>query len=123
MESFSPTTKVQAALTSALQAATAAGNPDVRPVHILIALLDQTDGIAVPLLKAVGADPGSVRAEAASLTDKLPVVTGSSSQPQLNREALNAVTAAQKLATELDDQYVSAEHVLVGLASDRKSVV
>lgn len=117
MESFSPTTKVQAALTSALQAATAAGNPDVRPVHILIALLDQTDGIAVPLLKAVGADPGSVRAEAASLTDKLPVVTGSSSQPQLNREALNAVTAAQKLATELDDQYVSAEHVLVGLAS------
>ncbi|MCW4352551.1 ATP-dependent chaperone ClpB [Hoyosella sp. YIM 151337] len=117
MESFTPTTKVQAALSTALQTASAAGNPDVRPVHILVALLDQGDGIAVPLLKAVGADPGAVRAEAASLTDRLPVVTGSSAAtPQLSREALAAITSAQKLATELDDQYVSAEHVLVGLA-------
>ncbi|MBB3039621.1 ATP-dependent chaperone ClpB [Hoyosella altamirensis] len=117
MESFSPTTKVQAALSTAMQAASAAGNPDIRPVHILAALLDQADGVAAPLLKAVNADPGSVRAETAALTDRLPVVTGSSvATPQLNREALSAITAAQKLATELDDEYVSAEHVLVGLA-------
>ncbi|AEF42510.1 ATP-dependent chaperone ClpB [Hoyosella subflava] len=117
MESFSPTTKVQAALSTAMQAASAAGNPDIRPVHLLAALLDQADGVAAPLLKAVSADPGSVRAETAALADRLPVVTGSSvATPQLNREALGAITAAQKLATELDDEYVSAEHVLVGLA-------
>lgn len=51
MDSFSPTTKTQAALTAALQSAAAAGNPDIRPAHLLVALLDQTDGIAAPLLK------------------------------------------------------------------------
>ena len=46
MDSFNPTTKTQAALTSALQAASAAGNPEIRPAHLLMALLTQTDGIA-----------------------------------------------------------------------------
>ena len=50
MDSFNPTTKTQAALTAALQAASAAGNPEIRPVHLLLALLTQTDGIAGPLL-------------------------------------------------------------------------
>jgi ATP-dependent Clp protease ATP-binding subunit ClpB len=53
VDSFNPTTKTQAALTAALQAASAAGNPEIRPAHLLVALLDQTDGIAAPLLKAV----------------------------------------------------------------------
>ncbi|MBH0778884.1 Clp protease N-terminal domain-containing protein, partial [Nocardia bovistercoris] len=51
------TTKTQAALTSAVQAASVAGNPEVRPAHLLVALLDQTDGVAGPLLEAVGTDP------------------------------------------------------------------
>ena len=46
MDSFNPTTKTQAALTAALQAASAAGNPEIRPAHLLMALLTQTDGIA-----------------------------------------------------------------------------
>ena len=50
MDSFNPTTKAQAVLTSALQAATAAGNPEIRPAHLLLALLTQNDGIAAPLL-------------------------------------------------------------------------
>ena len=54
MDSFNPTTKTQAALTSALQAATAAGNPEIRLANLLIALLTQNDGIAAPLLEAVG---------------------------------------------------------------------
>ena len=45
MDSFNPTTKTQAALTSALQAATAAGNPEIRPAHLLMALLTQNDGL------------------------------------------------------------------------------
>ncbi|MDH6677391.1 ATP-dependent Clp protease ATP-binding subunit ClpB [Rhodococcus sp. LBL1] len=122
MDSFSPTTKTQAALTAALQSASAAGNPDIRPAHLLVALLDQTDGIAAPLLKAVGVDPTVVRREAQVIVDRLPRATGATTQPQLGREAIAAITAAQHLATELDDEYVSTEHVMVGLASGDSDV-
>ncbi|CRK52238.1 protein disaggregation chaperone [Rhodococcus sp. RD6.2] len=122
MDSFSPTTKTQAALTAALQSASSAGNPDIRPAHLLVALLDQTDGIAAPLLKAVGVDPTVVHREAQALVDRLPQVTGATAQPQLGREAIAAITAAQHLATEMDDEYVSTEHVLFGLASGDSDV-
>ncbi|NKS68471.1 ATP-dependent chaperone ClpB [Rhodococcus hoagii] len=116
------TTKTQAALTAALQSAAAAGNPDIRPAHLLVALLDQTDGIAAPLLKAVGVDPTVVRREAQVIVDRLPRATGATTQPQLGREALAAITSAQHLATELDDEYVSTEHVMVGLAAEDSDV-
>ncbi|MGE2729262.1 ATP-dependent chaperone ClpB [Mycolicibacterium vaccae] len=116
MDSFNPTTKTQAALTSALQAATSAGNPQITPAHLLMALLTQNDGIAGPLLEAVGVDPAAIRVETQRLLDRLPSASGASTQPQLSREALSAITAAQHLATEMDDEYVSTEHVMVGLA-------
>ncbi|MET8872623.1 ATP-dependent chaperone ClpB [Nocardia sp. NPDC004604] len=122
MDSFNPTTKTQAALTAALQAASAAGNPEIRPAHLLVALLDQTDGIAAPLLKAVAVDPATVRHEAQDIVDRLPRATGATTTPQLGREALAAITAAQRLATELGDEYVSTEHVLVGLAEGDSDV-
>ncbi|NMN99137.1 ATP-dependent chaperone ClpB [Antrihabitans stalactiti] len=122
MDSFNPTTKTQAALTAALQAASSAGNPDIRPAHLLVALLDQTDGIAAPLLKAVAVDPAVVRKEGQAIVDRLPRATGATTTPQLGREALAAITAAQHLATELDDEYVSTEHLLVGLASGDSDV-
>jgi ATP-dependent Clp protease ATP-binding subunit ClpB len=122
VDSFSPTTKTQAALSAALQAASAAGNPDIRPAHLLVALLDQTDGIATPLLKAVGVDPATVRREAQTLVDRMPTTSGGASKPQLGREALAVINAAQQLATELDDEYVSTEHVLVGLSEGSTDV-
>ncbi|MFF0498983.1 ATP-dependent chaperone ClpB [Nocardia aobensis] len=122
MDSFNPTTKTQAALTAALQAASAAGNPEIRPAHLLVALLDQTDGIAAPLLKAVAVDPATVRREAQDIVDRLPRATGATTQPQLGREALAALTAGQRLATELGDEYVSTEHVVVGLAEGDSDV-
>ena len=120
MDSFNPTTKTQAALTAALQAASAAGNPEIRPAHLLLALLTQTDGIAGPLLEAVGVNPATIRAEAQRLVDRLPSSSGATSQPQLSRESLAAINAAQQLATEMDDEYVSTEHLMVGLA-DRQT--
>ncbi|MFG2441430.1 ATP-dependent chaperone ClpB [Nocardia fluminea] len=122
MDSFNPTTKTQAALTAALQAASAAGNPEIRPAHLLVALLDQTDGIAAPLLKAIGVDPATVEREAGDIADKLPRATGATTTPQLGREALAAITAAQRLATELGDEYVSTENLLVGLADGDSEV-
>ncbi len=122
MDSFNPTTKTQAALTAALQSASAAGNPEIRPAHLLVALLDQTDGIAGPLLEAVGVDPAAVRREAEDLVRRLPQTSGATTTPQLGREAIAAMTAAQKLATELTDEFVSTEHVLVGLAGGDSDV-
>ncbi|MEV6067976.1 ATP-dependent chaperone ClpB [Nocardia sp. NPDC052001] len=122
MDSFNPTTKTQAALTAALQAASAAGNPEIRPAHLLVALLDQTDGIAAPLLKAVAVDPATVRREAQDIVDRLPRATGATTQPQLGREALAAITASQRLATEMGDEYVSTEHLMVGLAAGDSDV-
>ncbi|BAX99743.1 chaperone protein ClpB [Mycobacteroides stephanolepidis] len=117
MDSFNPTTKTQAALTAALQAATTAGNPEIRPVHLLVALLSQPDGIAAPLLQAVGVDPATVRNEAQAIADRLPQVSNASANPQLSRDSIAAITTAQQLATELNDDYVSTEHLLVGLAT------
>ena len=60
MSSFNPTTKTQEALQTAVQLASAKGNPDVRPAHLLVGVLDQPDGIAAPVLQAAGADPKAV---------------------------------------------------------------
>jgi len=118
MDSFNPTTKTQQAISAAVQAAVLAGNPDVGPTHLLGALLAQGDGIAAPLLAAVGADAGAVRGELGQLGNRLPSAAGATvSAPQLSRDSLAAITAAQQLATEMGDEYVSTEHLLVGLAT------
>ncbi|HEY0453922.1 ATP-dependent chaperone ClpB [Actinophytocola sp.] len=123
MDAFNPTTKTQQAISAAAQAATVAGNPDVKPVHLLGALLAQGDGLTAPLLTAVGADPGVVRKELDQLAVSLPTATGATvPAPQLDGQALRAVTHAQKLATEMGDEFVSTEHLLVGLAAQGGSV-
>jgi ATP-dependent Clp protease ATP-binding subunit ClpB len=123
MDSFNPTTKTQQAISAAVQAASLAGNPDVGATHLLGALLAQGEGIATPLLAAVGADAQAVRSELTQLGQRLPSAAGSTvGAPQLSREALSAITAAQQLATEMGDEYVSTEHLLVGLATARSQV-
>ena len=76
MSSFNPTTKTQEALQSALQTASAAGNPDIRPAHLLQAILSQEEGIATPVLKATGVDPDTVRKEATELVEGYPKAEG-----------------------------------------------
>jgi ATP-dependent Clp protease ATP-binding subunit ClpB len=123
MDAFNPTTKTQQAISAAAQAASVAGNPDVTSVHLLGALLAQGDGLTAPLLSAVGADPNVVRKELDQLTTNLPSARGATvSAPQLDGQALRSVTHAQKLATEMGDEYVSTEHLLVGLAAEGGSV-
>ncbi|MCE7005255.1 ATP-dependent chaperone ClpB [Kibdelosporangium philippinense] len=123
MDAFNPTTKTQQAVSAAVQAATVAGNPDVSPAHLLAALLAQGDGITAPLLTAVGADPGVVGKELEKIVASLPSATGATvSTPNLNGQAARSLSQAQKLATEMGDEYVSTEHVLYGLAYERGPV-
>src|SRR3954462_8692766 len=119
MDAFNPTTKTQQAISSAAQAATMAGNPHVSAPHLLGALLAQGEGLTAPLLTAVGADPGVVHKELEPLIAALPSATGATvSSPQFDTFAVKSLTRAQKLATELGDEYVSTEHLLVGLATE-----
>ncbi|SFE61930.1 ATP-dependent Clp protease ATP-binding subunit ClpB [Actinopolyspora alba] len=119
MDAFNPTTKTQQAISAAAQAATMAGNPDIAPAHLLGALLAQRDGLTPSLLSAVGADPARVREECEQLANGLPSASGSTvSTPQLSRESIKALTHSQQLATELGDEYVSTEHLLVGLSAE-----
>lgn len=117
MNSFNPTTKTQEALQVALQQASSLGNPDIRPAHLLAAILGQEDGIAVPVLRATGVDPQVVAQEANALVAGYPKAEGSGmANPNFNREALNVLTAAQELAGELGDEYVSTEVLLAAIA-------
>jgi ATP-dependent Clp protease ATP-binding subunit ClpB len=111
------TTKSQEAVSTAVRRAAAEGHPEVAPVHLLLALLDQPEGTAPGLLRAVGADPAEVRARAEALLRALPAATGSTvAAPALSRALLAVVTSAQDAAAKASDDYVSTEHLLVGLA-------
>ncbi|MFB7472810.1 ATP-dependent chaperone ClpB [Kitasatospora sp. NPDC056184] len=123
MDASKFTTKTQDALSAAIRQAGAVGNPDVKPVHILIALLEQPEGIARPLLEAVGADVSRIDAEGRRRLTALPSASGTTvAAPQLARDTLAVLTEAGKRADDLDDQYVSTEHLLVGLAAEGGSV-
>ncbi|HEX5996887.1 MAG TPA: ATP-dependent chaperone ClpB [Jiangellales bacterium] len=111
------TTKAQEALSVAVRSAATAGNPQVEPVHVLRALLAQSDGITAPLLEAAGADVSSVRSEVDAAAEALPATSGSTvGAPGLARQTYAVLSHAGEVARELGDEYVSTEHLLVGLA-------
>ena len=114
------TTKSQEAISGAMQAAAAAGNPQIEPAHLLVELLSQPDGVAAGLLAAVSPDAAvrqAVGASARRILTQLPASSGSSmTQPQPSRALLAALEAASTVAKELDDEYISTEHLLIGLA-------
>ncbi|MHA7176778.1 ATP-dependent chaperone ClpB [Arthrobacter sp. Sr24] len=113
------TTKSQEALSAAAMNASTAGNPTVEPAHLLKALMDQRQGVAVALLKAAGVDPDEVSVGASAAIRNLPASSGTSvAQAQLSRNTLMAVQAAQQAAERMGDSYVSTEHLLLGLADD-----
>ena len=112
------TTKSQEALGAAVQGATAAGNPQLEPVHLLEALLAQEGGVANGLLDAVGADRRLLDQRVRAARAVLPSASGGSvTQPGLSRTMGAVLTAAQSEADALGDEYVSAEHLLLGVAA------
>jgi ATP-dependent Clp protease ATP-binding subunit ClpB len=111
------TTKSQEALSAAAMNASTAGNPQVEPAHLLKALMDQREGVAVALLRATGADPDAVSVQASSAIKALPAASGGSSQQaQLSRPALQAIQNAKEEADRLGDTFVSTEVLLLGLS-------
>ena len=118
MDASKFTTRSQQAINTAIETATAGGHPQVEAVHLLAALLAQPDGIARPLFEAAGVQPNEVIAGVQSELERLPKVTGSTvGAPSYSRAALQILTTAQDLASELKDDYVSTEHLLIAAAT------
>ncbi len=112
------TTKSQEAIAAALQAASAAGNPQVEPLHLLEALLEQEEGIALSLLQAVGADRKEVGTEVRNALVALPSTQGGSTGgPQTSRALMGVITDARQRAEQGGDSYVSTEHLLIALSN------
>ena len=113
------TTKSQEALSAAAMNASTAGNPQIEPAHLLKALMDQRESVAVAVLKAAGADPDAVSTAASSAIRRLPSTQGSTvAQPQFSRAALQVVQNARTQAEQRSDEFVSTEHLLLGVAAD-----
>jgi ATP-dependent Clp protease ATP-binding subunit ClpB len=111
------TTRSQEAFAAAQRLAVARGQAALEPLHLLAALLEQTDGIAGPLLTAVGAAPADVRAKAEAALRRMPSVSGATvPAPSPSRELLRVINDAGEQAGALGDEYVSTEHLLVALA-------
>ena len=112
------TTKAQEAIASALQAASAAGNPQVEPIHLLQALIEQREGIALSLLQAVGADTRAIGTRTRNALVSLPSTQGASAgSAQASRALLAVVQDAEERAQGAGDQYISTEHLLIALAA------
>ena len=114
------TTKAQEAVSSALAAAGAAGNPQVEPIHLLEALIEQREGIALSLLEAVGADVRAIGARTRNALVALPSAQGASAGSAQPSNALLAVVRdAGERAEAGGDQYISTEHLLIALAASQ----
>ena len=114
------TTKAQEAVSSALQAAGAAGNPQLEPIHLLEALIEQREGIALSLLEAVGADVRAIGARTRNALVALPSAQGASAgSAQPSNALLSVVRDAGERAEAGGDQYISTEHLLIALAASQ----
>ncbi len=114
------TTKAQEAVSSALQAAAAAGNPQVEPIHLLEALIEQREGIALSLLEAVAADVRAIGARTRNALVALPSAQGvSAGSAQPSNALLAVVRDAGERAEAGGDQYISTEHLLIALAASQ----
>src|SRR4051794_30058820 len=119
MQSDRFTIKSQEALAAAQRLAGARHNPEVTPQHLLVSLLEQEGGIVVPVLKRAGADPDRVRRLANETLDAQPKVTGeASASPALGQNLIRLLQASDEEARGMGDEYVSTEHLLLGLAAE-----
>jgi ATP-dependent Clp protease ATP-binding subunit ClpB len=109
------TIKSQEVLTEALERASEKGHPEITTLHLLDALVAQEQGSVGAILQRIGVQPGRVAAALAQAYGRLPKVSHGGAQPGLGREAQQALDAGWKIAQNLKDEYLSTEHILLGI--------
>ena len=112
------TTMAQEVIGDAIQSASAAGNAQVETLHVMDALLRQENGVIQGLIQAAGGSPQAIGAAVRNALVKMPAASGSTtSQPQASRQLTAALAQAEKEMQQMGDEYVSTEHLLIGIAA------
>ena len=109
------TIKAQEALAAALEFASEQGHPEINGLHLLRALVEQEQGAVASILQRIGVAPAQVAAMAQETLERAPRVSGTAAQPGLSRDANQALDAGWKQAQRLKDEYLSTEHILLGI--------
>ena len=113
------TIKSQEAIQRANDVASQHGNPEMLPVHLLAALVEDREGIVDPVLSKLGANPASIAAEVQERINRLPKVSGGAEQPHLSAAMSRILDQAFKEADKFKDEYVSTEHLLLAMVHDK----
>ena len=113
------TLKAQEAMQAAQEMAARFGQQQVQPLHVLWALLAQGDGVVPPLLEKLGVSPTQLASEVEKQVERLPKVSGGAEQ-YLSPEANKVLERAFEEAQRLKDEYVSTEHILLGIAAAKR---
>ena len=114
------TLKAQEAVQAALELAQNANHQAVEPAHLLKALLSDTDNVVITILNKLGVSLNPIREKLDQQVKSFPVVKGASVSGQYLSNATKEIfDVAQKQATELDDEYISSEHVLIAIAGSK----
>ena len=119
------TQKTREGFTAAQELATAESHPEVTPEHLLLALVGQADGVVLPILQKLGHEPLSVRNRLTEKLGSLPNAYGG--EVRQSRDLIKAFEDADKVRVDLDDDYLSTEHLLLAMADrldlDRSEVI
>jgi ATP-dependent Clp protease ATP-binding subunit ClpB len=107
------TVKAQEAVQRASSLASDHGNPELMPVHLLAALVEDKEGIVPPVLEKIGIGPQAVLHDAYGVIDSLPKVSGSAAQATISNSVNQLLELAFKEASNFKDEYVSTEHLLL----------
>jgi ATP-dependent Clp protease ATP-binding subunit ClpB len=111
------TTRSQQAVSAAVRTAAERGNPAVEPAHLAAALLEDQQGLARPMVQAIGVDPTALSRDLDTVLAALPSAAGSTvAAPQPSRAFLSVLAAAERTAKDASDEYVSGEHLLIALS-------
>ncbi len=110
------TQKTQEGVTAAVDLAKERSNPEVTPDHLALALLGQAEGMTLPIMAKLGLSPLSLKNQITDRLDRLPRAYGA--EPQLSRQLLDLLRQADLDRQEMRDDYLSVEHLLLGLASN-----
>ena len=115
------TVKSQEAVAAAQELARTRRNPEIASAHLLAALLDQAESMAVPVLQKVGADPATVRAQANEAIASLPTL-GDGDEPRMSSNLARVVRSAEQEMAKFGDSYITVGHLLLALAEDGSGV-
>jgi ATP-dependent Clp protease ATP-binding subunit ClpB len=113
------TIKAQEAIQQANEIASEHGNPEMLPLHLLAALLQDSEGIVVPVLTKLGVNAQALQTQVKERIGKLPKVSGASAQPHLSAAMSKILDQAFKEADTFKDEYVSTEHLLLAAVADK----